>query len=348
LQGCPAIDLLIRTSGETRLSDFLLWQSRHALLVFTHVLWPDFGFLDLLSALLQYQRSKPALDAARRAAAAALQARDGRGHRGAPVVSAAAAAAAACACSDPAQRQWQQQQQQQIGQQDGDLGRRPPQVRLWPAGQAASFYGGPNGAALPRQQQQQKQQGQQRGPLAAGADAAEAAGGLQEPFAAAAPAAAAAAAAAAALCEPLAGSDGVAVLKALHLGGESPYGGSPQGGSSPRGIASPEPPSSPSGAASPQSLPKWDRLPLLLPARTPSSGSLAGSSPRRGSSAGAGSGISGGGGFAFCSPSSHRLGSVESFTSIDLNADGSGGLATAHRSKQRLSSYQDLLEAMGE
>lgn len=55
-RGCPPVDLLVRTSGETRLSDFLLWQCRHALLVFTQVLWPEFGFLDLVAAVQQYQR----------------------------------------------------------------------------------------------------------------------------------------------------------------------------------------------------------------------------------------------------------------------------------------------------
>lgn len=54
--GCPPVDLLVRTSGETRLSDFLLWQCRHALLVFTGVLWPDFGFLDLVEAVMAFQR----------------------------------------------------------------------------------------------------------------------------------------------------------------------------------------------------------------------------------------------------------------------------------------------------
>lgn len=54
--GNPDVDLLIRTSGERRLSDFLLWQSRHALLVFTNGLWPDFNFLDLCSAILEYQQ----------------------------------------------------------------------------------------------------------------------------------------------------------------------------------------------------------------------------------------------------------------------------------------------------
>lgn len=39
-----------------------MWQSRHALLVFTQVLWPNFGFLDLASAIIQYQRHQPTLD----------------------------------------------------------------------------------------------------------------------------------------------------------------------------------------------------------------------------------------------------------------------------------------------
>lgn len=54
MQGCPPVDLLIRTSGETRLSDFLCWQVCHAQLVFADVLWPDFSFYDLLRALLQF------------------------------------------------------------------------------------------------------------------------------------------------------------------------------------------------------------------------------------------------------------------------------------------------------
>jgi len=50
-------DLLIRTSGETRLSDFLLWQCSHTVLYFTEVLWPDFSLLHLLGAVLFYQRN---------------------------------------------------------------------------------------------------------------------------------------------------------------------------------------------------------------------------------------------------------------------------------------------------
>ena len=60
-QGCPPVDLLIRTSGEHRLSDFLLWQSHFALLSFSDTLWPDYSFWDLLQALVQYQRSYPKL-----------------------------------------------------------------------------------------------------------------------------------------------------------------------------------------------------------------------------------------------------------------------------------------------
>lgn len=61
LQGCPPVDLMIRTSGETRLSDFLLPQSSHATLCFSAALWPDFSFLDMLGALAQYQRDAPTL-----------------------------------------------------------------------------------------------------------------------------------------------------------------------------------------------------------------------------------------------------------------------------------------------
>lgn len=50
-EGTRDVDLLVRTSGEQRLSDFLLWESAYAELVFTDVLWPDFGRDDLASAL---------------------------------------------------------------------------------------------------------------------------------------------------------------------------------------------------------------------------------------------------------------------------------------------------------
>jgi undecaprenyl diphosphate synthase len=52
----PDPDLVVRTSGELRLSNFLLWQSAYAELVFTDVLWPDFGEDDLRAALEEYAR----------------------------------------------------------------------------------------------------------------------------------------------------------------------------------------------------------------------------------------------------------------------------------------------------
>jgi undecaprenyl diphosphate synthase len=52
----PDPDLMIRTSGEARISNFLLWQSAYTELYFTPTLWPDFRRKDLLLALLDYQR----------------------------------------------------------------------------------------------------------------------------------------------------------------------------------------------------------------------------------------------------------------------------------------------------
>ncbi len=54
--GMPDPDLVIRTSGEHRLSNFLLWQSAYAELVFTDVLWPDFDASDLQAALTEFAR----------------------------------------------------------------------------------------------------------------------------------------------------------------------------------------------------------------------------------------------------------------------------------------------------
>lgn len=51
----PDPELLIRTSGELRLSNFLLWQCAYTEFVFTDVLWPDFTRWDLLSAIADYQ-----------------------------------------------------------------------------------------------------------------------------------------------------------------------------------------------------------------------------------------------------------------------------------------------------
>lgn len=51
----PDVDLLIRTSGEQRISNFLLWQIAYAELFFTPVLWPDFTEKDLYEAIYNYQ-----------------------------------------------------------------------------------------------------------------------------------------------------------------------------------------------------------------------------------------------------------------------------------------------------
>jgi len=53
---CPDPDLLIRTSGEMRISNFLLWQIAYAELYVTETLWPDFTRRDLLHAILEYQK----------------------------------------------------------------------------------------------------------------------------------------------------------------------------------------------------------------------------------------------------------------------------------------------------
>jgi undecaprenyl diphosphate synthase len=53
--GIPDPDLVIRTSGEKRLSNFLLWQTAYAEFVFLDTLWPDFGELQLSEAIRQYQ-----------------------------------------------------------------------------------------------------------------------------------------------------------------------------------------------------------------------------------------------------------------------------------------------------
>ena len=54
----PNVDLLIRTGDETRLSNFLIWQTTYSEYHFTKVLWPDFGKKDIDRALLSYSRRK--------------------------------------------------------------------------------------------------------------------------------------------------------------------------------------------------------------------------------------------------------------------------------------------------
>jgi undecaprenyl diphosphate synthase len=51
----PDVDLLIRTGGEQRLSDFLLWESAYAELYFTECMWPDFGAAELAAALREFR-----------------------------------------------------------------------------------------------------------------------------------------------------------------------------------------------------------------------------------------------------------------------------------------------------
>jgi len=54
--GLPQLDLLVRTSGEERLSNFLLWESAYAELYFTDTFWPDFGKNELYQALDSFRR----------------------------------------------------------------------------------------------------------------------------------------------------------------------------------------------------------------------------------------------------------------------------------------------------
>jgi undecaprenyl diphosphate synthase len=54
--GLPPLDLLIRTSGEQRLSNFMLWQAAYAEFWFTETLWPDFSKDELAAALNEFAR----------------------------------------------------------------------------------------------------------------------------------------------------------------------------------------------------------------------------------------------------------------------------------------------------
>ena len=53
--GLPDVDLVVRTSGEKRISNFLLWQAAYAEFVFTDVLWPDYDISDLKSAIDEFK-----------------------------------------------------------------------------------------------------------------------------------------------------------------------------------------------------------------------------------------------------------------------------------------------------
>lgn len=57
-QGIPPVDLLIRTGGEVRISNFLLWQCAYAELQFLEVLWPDFSREDYLNCIKNYQHKE--------------------------------------------------------------------------------------------------------------------------------------------------------------------------------------------------------------------------------------------------------------------------------------------------
>jgi len=61
----PHPDLLIRTSGEVRLSDFMLWQCAYSSLAFVKVLWPEFNIWHLFAAVLMFQYNLPTLEAAK-------------------------------------------------------------------------------------------------------------------------------------------------------------------------------------------------------------------------------------------------------------------------------------------
>ncbi len=54
--GIPDPDLIVRTSGEQRLSNFLLWQAAYAEFVFLDMLWPDFGETEFAAALAAFAR----------------------------------------------------------------------------------------------------------------------------------------------------------------------------------------------------------------------------------------------------------------------------------------------------
>lgn len=69
--GMPEVDLLVRTSGESRLSDYMLYNARFATIVFVDALWPDFTFMDMARAVWKYQRAAGRVKLAREAYARA-------------------------------------------------------------------------------------------------------------------------------------------------------------------------------------------------------------------------------------------------------------------------------------
>jgi undecaprenyl diphosphate synthase len=66
----PDVDLLVRTGGERRLSDFLLWECAYAELVFTERMWPDFGAADLAAAVTEFHARERRFGAVPKAAPA--------------------------------------------------------------------------------------------------------------------------------------------------------------------------------------------------------------------------------------------------------------------------------------
>src|SRR5262249_13154837 len=78
-QAAAKVDLLIRTGGEKRLSDFLLWECAYAELWFTDVMWPDFGAEDLGAALAAFRKRERRFGGLGAALAQAVQNHDARG-----------------------------------------------------------------------------------------------------------------------------------------------------------------------------------------------------------------------------------------------------------------------------
>jgi undecaprenyl diphosphate synthase len=68
--GAPDVDVLIRTGGEQRLSDFMLWECAYAELIFTPVMWPDFTASDLAAAVQEFHSRERRFGALPRAALA--------------------------------------------------------------------------------------------------------------------------------------------------------------------------------------------------------------------------------------------------------------------------------------